>query len=215
MDITLKELGGRSYRDEWYVVVIGAPSVGKTSSVIQYTQNHFLEDKMDAFDHHEDPIRKVTTLYVPPKQTEVIGWISMFDYNSENTLHNFRSAQQEYLARSSGIMLMYSVTSRRSFDAIESLRQSVLQVRDPGYIPPVFSLVGNKCDDTNARQVSEEEGKELADVLQCPFFECSAKTRTNIEDAFKGLAIQIQKAREEGPHIPPQPKSHDKKCLLM
>jgi Ras-related protein Rab-1A len=49
-------------------------------------------------------------------------------------------------------------------------------------------LVGNKSDLESKRQVTYEEGKELADSLNIKFIEASAKANTNVESAFMSLA---------------------------
>jgi Ras-related protein Rab-1A len=45
-------------------------------------------------------------------------------------------------------------------------------------------LVGNKCDLSHKRQVSYEQGKELAAQYNIPFIETSAKDVVNIEELF-------------------------------
>ena len=45
-------------------------------------------------------------------------------------------------------------------------------------------LVGNKCDLDQKRQVSFENGKELADKYGIKFMETSAKETTNIDELF-------------------------------
>ena len=45
-----------------------------------------------------------------------------------------------------------------------------------------FIIIGSKCDLDNERQVSKEEGEELANILECPFFESSARDRINIDE---------------------------------
>jgi GTPase SAR1 family protein len=53
-------------------------------------------------------------------------------------------------------------------------------------------LVGNKCDLENQRQVTFEEGKELADNLGVKFIETSAKSANNVDKAFFTLANEIK-----------------------
>jgi len=47
-------------------------------------------------------------------------------------------------------------------------------------------LVGNKCDE-NERNVSTEEGQNLARFWGCGFIETSAKTNYNVREMFKNL----------------------------
>jgi Ras-related protein Rab-8A len=49
-------------------------------------------------------------------------------------------------------------------------------------------LIGNKCDWTDKRAVSEELGRELAEELGIKFIETSAKINEGVEDAFFTLA---------------------------
>jgi GTPase SAR1 family protein len=58
-----------------------------------------------------------------------------------------------------------------------------------GRAPPALALVGNKSDLEDLRQVSEEEGRALAEELGAAFFETSAALgRASVEAAFEGCA---------------------------
>ena len=70
-------------------------------------------------------------------------------------------------------------------------------------------LVGTKCDLEDERQVTEQEGQDLAATLHCPFFETSAKAGINIEEAFYELTREVRQTRDR--HRPPQPK---RSCTL-
>lgn len=59
-------------------------------------------------------------------------------------------------------------------------------------------LVGNKNDLESKRQVSFQEGKELADSLGIKFIETSALNSSNVETAFITLATEI-KSRVQKP----------------
>ena len=59
-------------------------------------------------------------------------------------------------------------------------------------------VVGNKCDLEDKRQVTYEEGKELADKNELLFFESSAKDGINVDDIFINSAKEISKKIEQG-----------------
>jgi GTPase KRas protein len=58
-------------------------------------------------------------------------------------------------------------------------------------------LVGNKCDKVTEREVSREEGMNMARKLKCEFIESSARTCVNVERAFYTV-VRMIRAREDG-----------------
>ena len=53
-------------------------------------------------------------------------------------------------------------------------------------------LVGNKSDMENARQVTSDEGKELAEHYNVKFLETSAKDCKNVDEAFTTMTKEIK-----------------------
>jgi len=89
-----------------------------------------------------------------------------------------------------GILLVYDVTDEKSFNNIRTWFSNVEQHASEGVNK---ILIGNKCDWEEKRQVSTEQGQQLADELGIPFLEVSAKSNINIEKAFYSLAGDIKK----------------------
>ena len=58
-------------------------------------------------------------------------------------------------------------------------------------------LVGNKCDLTEARVISTETGKEMAESLGVEYFETSAKDNININRTFDALVDEISEKMAE------------------
>jgi small GTP-binding protein len=84
-----------------------------------------------------------------------------------------------FLCEADGFLLIYSITSRESFDVIKKIYETIPEEERFKVI-----LIGNKSDLAQERKVTYEEGKALADALRIPFYESSAKNDENITQAF-------------------------------
>ena len=62
--------------------------------------------------------------------------------------------REQYMRTGEGFLLVYSITSRQSFEEIVTFQQQILRVKDKDYFPII--VVGNKCDLDGERQVSTE-----------------------------------------------------------
>lgn len=85
--------------------------------------------------------------------------------------------------------MTYDITDRESFSAIENWMNEV-EKHASDNISRI--LVGNKSDMDDARQVSTEEGKELAEHYNVRFLETSAKDCKNVEEAFFMMTREIK-----------------------
>ena len=59
-------------------------------------------------------------------------------------------------------------------------------------------LIGNKCDLTDVRQVTYDEGKKFSDENNLVFFETSALNGKNIEEIFVQSATDLVNKLEAG-----------------
>ncbi|XP_027668372.2 ras-related protein Rab-42 [Falco biarmicus] len=109
----------------------------------------------------------------------------------------FRSITRSFYRSAAGVLLVFDLTNRASFEHVLEWYHEAAGER-----PPAFLLVGHKCDLVAERAVSAEEAGHLATTLGMAFVETSARTNCNVEMAFQMLAGSIQQALGQGPLAP-------------
>ena len=62
--------------------------------------------------------------------------------------------REQYMRTGEGFLLVYSITSRQSFEEIQVFQQQILRVKDRDSFPII--IVGNKCDLEGEREVSRQ-----------------------------------------------------------
>merc|ERR1711977_196232 len=115
----------------------------------------------------------------------------------------FKTITSSYYKGAHGIILVYDITDKQTFKDIENWLAEVDKFANENVIK---LLVGNKCDLENQRQVSFEEGKELADNLGVKFIETSAKSANNVDKAFFTLANEIKSRVSKNEDTTTEPK---------
>ena len=135
------------------------------------------------------------------------------DHTSPSPVHTTDSLSSE----GQGFILVYSIASRATFDRLEVFRQAMLKVKRQ---KPVFMLVGNKCDKQYEREVSKEEGAQLARSFGCEFLETSAKTATNVERLFTNLVRLLRQTKQQeqgvpGSQRPDKVPKEKKRCIIL
>eukprot|EP01126_Amoeba_proteus_P011752 TRINITY_DN147_c0_g1_i6.p2 TRINITY_DN147_c0_g1~~TRINITY_DN147_c0_g1_i6.p2 ORF type:complete len:110 (-),score=24.37 TRINITY_DN147_c0_g1_i6:86-415(-) len=93
-----------------------------------------------------------------------------------------------------GIIVVYDVTNPETFNNVQKWLQEIERYACENVHK---LLVGNKCDLASERKVSTEDAKDFADQLNLTFLETSAKTASNVEEAFKKMAQSIKEKLEE------------------
>jgi len=101
----------------------------------------------------------------------------------------FRTITTAYYRGAMGILLVYDVTDERSFNNVRTWHANVEQHASEGVNK---ILIGNKCDWTDKKVITEEQGNELAEELGIRYLETSAKNNIKVEDAFFTLARDIK-----------------------
>ncbi|CED83521.1 ras protein [Phaffia rhodozyma] len=164
---------------EYKLVVVGGGGVGKSALTIQFIQSHFVDEYDPTI---EDSYRKQTTI------DDEIALLDVLDTAGQE---EYGAMREQYMRTGEGFMLVYSITSRNSFEEISQFHAQILRVKDKDDVPCV--IVANKSDLEYERQVDAQEGRRLAQQLRTICIETSAKQRVNVDEAFLELVRSIRK----------------------
>ena len=110
----------------------------------------------------------------------------------------FAAVTRSFYHKADGIVLVYDVTRRDTFDRVQYWLGEIERNADAG---TCRMLIGNKCDRTD-RVVTLEDGAAVARDADIPFLETSARTAANVEAAFTRLAEQLVACRAPQPVVP-------------
>ena len=167
------------------ILTIGESAVGKTCILLRFTDNKFLKTHLTTIGiDYKSKVIKVNNFSVKLKIWDTAGQ------------ERFRNITQQYYKGADGVLLVYDITERNSFEKVREWMKQIQQNTNKEKIGII--LVGNKCD-LDERQVSLEEGQNLAREFGILFYEASAYKDININESFESLVGEIisKKAPED------------------
>ena len=167
-----------TFVNEFKIILLGKISVGKTSILTRYISNEFNAD-------HKSTIKVDFQIKVVNVNNEVKAKLNIWDTCGDE---KFRAITRQYYKDTQGVILVYDITDRDSFDNIDIW---VKDIKDCCPANCVVVLVANKTDLNDKRVVTSKEGKNKADKLGFLFNEVSAKNGDNIFLLFGNLSEAI------------------------
>ena len=163
------------------ILIIGDTCVGKTSLLLKYVDNYFPETHMATIGvEYKDKIMNTPKYKIT---------LNIWDTAGQE---RFKSITRSFFNKTNGILFVYDITSSESFDGVKNW----IKDSEPyGKFESV--LCGNKVDLEGQRQVKIDTLKEYGLKKKMEVFETSAKTGTNVNEAFKKLVDLILKSRSD------------------
>lgn len=162
---------------QFKLLTIGDSGVGKTSLLVRYANDSF----SPTF---------ITTIGIDfkIKNIDIDGTKVRLQVWDTAGQERFKTITTTYFRGSSGILMVYDVSQRHTFDSILSWMRQIKQFGDQNVDK---LLIGNKADREKERMVSKDEGQALADKYDMLFVETSAKTGMGVTEAFDMIARQV------------------------
>lgn len=161
------------------LVIIGDSSVGKTNILLRYVNEEY---KMS----HVATIGvdfKIKTINIDGIKIKMQIWDTAGQ-------ERFKTITETYYKGAAGVVLVYSLTERKTFNNIENWMKQIHDVQPEGICK---IIVGNKADcKETERQVTLEEGQNLAKKYGADFVESSAKDNLNIAEIFSKIGKNIK-----------------------
>ena len=172
------------------ILLIGNSGVGKSSLLFRFSENIWEKEfiptiGIDFISNNiyfiSKNIQKLKSLEVDGKKVKLQIWDTAGQ-------ERFRNIQASYYKGANGILVVYDITNRESFGHLNSW---LIEIEKNGNKNVYKLLIGNKADLEEQRSIKKEEGQEFASINGMEFFETSAKTDYQVQDAFIQLTRDI------------------------
>ncbi|XP_071965278.1 ras-related protein Rab-13-like [Antedon mediterranea] len=164
----------KSSQSLYKVLIVGETNVGKTCLLRRYSEGTSSEMQTKA----------TLGLDFRVKTIEVDGRTMKLQLWDTSGQERFRSMTRSYYRGAVGILLTYDVTQEKTFRTLNDWLKDI-ERNAPEDVELI--IVGNKCD-SDARVIATETGSQFAIQRNLTFFETSAKTNINVNNAFETLA---------------------------
>ncbi|MFX0008992.1 MAG: Rab family GTPase [Candidatus Hermodarchaeota archaeon] len=166
-------------KQKFKVVVLGDPRVGKTSTILRFTDNVFLRAYIPTMGLNiTQKIFDVDSSIV-----ELVLW----DIGGQT---KFELIRKKFYEEASIILVLFDLSNAMSFADVPKWYQDVKSYMENNQALKGY-LIGNKNDLINKRIVNESDAKKLAYTLDLEYLEISALTGHNVESTFQKIARKL------------------------
>ena len=156
------------------IIILGSSSVGKTCILQKAFENEFNQNSLSTIGID------FKTKFFKFDDTKV-----KVNYIDTAGQEKFRAISVNYLKGTDGAVLVFDITKKETYELIGTWLDDI---RENNKMSIGKMLIGNKADLEDEREVSKEEGEQLAQMLECKYYETSAKTGQNVNEALDEIA---------------------------
>ena len=165
------------------IVVCGDPGVGKTSTILRFTDNAFTRTYI--------PTLGVNISEKNIKLSNSLVKLILWDIAGQE---KFDIMRRHFYKGLEAVILIFDLTNRKSFESIPNWYKDI-----KNFIQSESDLIGfilgNKEDLTDERIINQEEAIKLAKDFNLEYVETSALTGKNVESSFNKVVDGIIKSK--------------------
>nr|AFY09909.1 small GTP-binding protein Rab1b [Babesia sp. BQ1/Lintan] len=165
----------KEYDHLFKIIIIGDSGAGKSSLLLRFADDTYSESYMSTIGVDF----KIKTVKIDNATIKLQIWDTAGQ-------ERFRTITSTYYRGAHGIITVYDVTSRVSFESVKKTWLTDIEKYSNANITKI--LIGNKIDLEDQRAVTTDEAREFATQHNMDYIEASAKTAQNVEKAFESIA---------------------------
>ena len=175
------------------IIIVGNTGVGKSSLLLKYTR--------DIFSTNYEPTIGVDfgsmIVHIPDSNNEHTPVkLQIWDTAGQE---RFRTITKSYYKNTCGVVIVFDLTNKESFNAIPEWIDSIKQDADPSV---EIILIGNKSDLESDYQITEDDIDNICREYDLKYFETSARELDSTSIAFNILGQDIFNKVKESQVVP-------------
>ena len=168
------------------IMLLGNTAVGKTTFLQQYINKTFRDIGISTVGVDSETVNVVID-----NEKEVTAKI--WDTAGQE---KFQAVFKSHYQKADGIILIYSVQERETYDKIQEWMNSI---KNSSRRETVIFLVSNKNDlPEDKKIVKSEEGREIAQSFQIPFYEITSKSYDQVSKVVHDIVKEVINKDEDG-----------------
>jgi small GTP-binding protein len=186
VEAVTEQITDRSMIDyQFKIVVVGDPTVGKTSLILRYTDNAFRRSYVSTMGVH------VSNKIFKTEDSTIIQLV-LWDVGGQE---RFKIMRRQFYQGSDAIFLVFDLTNPESFGNIPIWFADIKKNINLPEEEIMGFVIGNKKD-LKDRQITTDGAQKLAEQFNLKYLETSALSGENVDEAFTTLAKQLFELRK-------------------
>eukprot|EP00026_Physarum_polycephalum_P003439 Phypoly_transcript_03450.p1 GENE.Phypoly_transcript_03450~~Phypoly_transcript_03450.p1 ORF type:complete len:749 (+),score=104.58 Phypoly_transcript_03450:69-2315(+) len=165
------------------VVLLGAGGSNKSALSVQFAQGIFVEKYDPTIEDSYRAIREVDGRKINIEILDTAG------------TEQFTAMRDLYMKNGDGFILCFNPLVELTFNSITNLRETIVRVKDDDNVPIVVAGVMLTTAYEGKRDVSIEQGEQLAKKMDAVYIDVHCREKENVEEVFYTLIRKVLASR--------------------